>query len=209
MRKGICFLLMAGLAASAFAGDEDEQTLLSGQITHGGFGGPVVKFTRVKGEFGVLVGGRGGWIINHTLSIGGGGYGLVNPISTDPKKIPVLLPFTEPMLSMGYGGFELEYVNHSGKVAHSTLTLLVGAGGVGYQERNNTDWDWDDDHRHPAWDSFFIAEPGLNVELNMTRFFRIDAGASYRFVSGVEKYGLVTSDVAGPSINLTFKFGKF
>lgn len=209
MKRGVCFLLLAVMAVPAFAGDEEEQTLLSGQITHGGFGGPVVKFTRMKNEFGVLVGGRGGWIINHTLSIGGGGYGLVNPITADTNAIPVFLPYHEPVLGMGYGGFELEYISHSGRLAHSTWTLLVGAGGVGYQERRNAEWDWNEDQRHPAWDSFFIVEPGVNLELNVTAFFRLDAGASYRFVSGIEKFGLVTSDVAGASVNLTFKFGKF
>jgi hypothetical protein len=55
-----------------FAGDE---TLFSGNVEHGGFGGPVVKFTQIKDEFGVLVGGRGGWIINHSFVLGAGGYG--------------------------------------------------------------------------------------------------------------------------------------
>ena len=27
--------------------------------------GPAIRFTQIDGDFGVLVGGRGGWIINH------------------------------------------------------------------------------------------------------------------------------------------------
>jgi len=37
----------------------------------------------------------------------------------------------------------------------------------------------------------------------------MDVGAGYRFVSGVESYDLTDSDIGGPSLNVTFKFGRF
>ena len=40
--------------------------------------GPAIRFTQIDGDFGVLVGGRGEWIINHRFVLGGGGYGLTN-----------------------------------------------------------------------------------------------------------------------------------
>lgn len=204
MKHRIILALLVVLAARAFS--QDEETLLTGQLTHGGFGGPVVKFTRLSDEFGVLVGGRGGWIINHCFIIGGGGYGLVNSIP-GPDGIPLMV---EPVLTMGYGGFEMEYLRHSGKLIHSTVQLLIGGGGVGYHELRDEDWNFDNDvNGNPNWDSYFIIEPGIGLELNVTSFFRIDAGASYRFVSGVEKNGLTNGEIGGPSAVLTFKFGKF
>ena len=204
MKHRIILALLVVLAARAFS--QDEETLLTGQLTHGGFGGPVVKFTRLSDEFGVLVGGRGGWIINHCFSIGGGGYGLVNSIP-GPDGIPLMI---EPVLTVGYGGFEMEYLLHSGKLIHSSVQLLIGGGGVGYHERRDEDWNFDNDvNGNPTWDSFFIIEPGIGLELNVTSFFRIDAGASYRFVSGVEKNGLTNGEIGGPSAVITFKFGKF
>ena len=204
MKKWILALLAVLIAFPALA--QDEETLLTGEITHGGFGGPVVKFTRLDGEFGLLIGGRGGWIINHSFVIGGGGYGLVNSIP-GPEGIPMMM---EPLLTVGYGGFEMEYVHHSGKLIHSSLNLLIGGGGAGYHEKANEDWDFgNDSQNNPTWDSFFIAEPGIAVELNITSFFRIGAGGSYRFVSGIEKNGLTNEDIGGPSVVLTFKFGKF
>ena len=145
-------------------------------------------------------------IINHSLSIGGGGYGLVNSIP-GPDGIPLM---TEPVLTMGYGGFEMEYIRRSGKLVHSSVQLLIGGGGVGYHERRDEDMNFENDmENNPTWDSFFIVEPGIGVELNVTSFFRINAGASYRFVSGVEKNGLTNGEIGGPSAVLTFKFGKF
>jgi hypothetical protein len=51
----------------------EEKTLVGNGFDNGGYGAPVVKFMSLGGEVGVLVGGRGGWIINHTFVIGGGG----------------------------------------------------------------------------------------------------------------------------------------
>jgi hypothetical protein len=204
MRRWMLVLLMSAVALQAAA--QEEETLLTGELTNGGFGGPVVKFTRLDGEFGLLLGGRGGWIINHSFSIGGGGYGLVTSIP-GPAGTGGM---TEPLLTVGYGGFEVEYVRHSGKMVHSTLNLLIGGGGAGYHEKAEEDWDMENDIKgNPTWDSFFIAEPGIGVELNVTSFFRINAGASYRFISGIEKNGLTNEDISGPSAVLTFKFGKF
>ena len=100
-----------------------EQTLVGHGIESGGFGAPVVKFTQVNGEFGVLVGGRGGWIINHVFVLGGGGYGLVNDI-----WVRGFVP--EPRLQFGYGGIELEGIIASNSLVHFTVVGLVGGGGV-------------------------------------------------------------------------------
>jgi len=202
MKKCMCLAVFFLMTFSAF-GEYEEETLFQGEITHGGFGGPVVKFTQIRDELGVLVGGRGGWIINHTLSLGGGAYGLANEIAG-----PDTLPYIKPLLNLGYGGFEIEYLWHSGRLVHSTFSLLIGGGGVGYYEGNDQR-DYDRDDHWENWDSFFITEPSFQIELNVTAFLRMDVGASYRFVSGVESYDLTDSDIGGPSLNVTFKFGRF
>ncbi|OGC90870.1 MAG: hypothetical protein A2W25_13145 [candidate division Zixibacteria bacterium RBG_16_53_22] len=203
MRILIGFSLIMALMA-AMAGAEDE-TLLSGEIEHGGFGAPVVKFTELKDEFAVLVGGRGGWIINHSFSIGGAGYGLVNQdideriISTD----------TTLFLTMGYGGVEFEYIASSEKLMHMTISSLIGGGAIDYLAKSNSrDWDHHDYHSDNA-DAFFVFEPAINGELNVVEFFRIGAGVSYRFISGVETEELTDNDLSGLAANIMFKFGKF
>ena len=178
-----------------------EQTLVgSGEISHGGFGGPVFKYTQIKGEPAVLVGGRGGWIINHTFVIGGGGYGLVNQIEAD-----YLINNKHPFINFGYGGLELEYIIQSDQVVHFSVYTLIGAGGITYKEDIWNDWDdWSS-----ASDEFFVFEPAINVEINIISFFRINAGVTYRFISGVYYSDLQNSDLAGFSGALTLKFGSF
>lgn len=178
-----------------------EQTLVgNGEITNGGFGGPVIKYTQIKNEPAVLIGGRGGWIINHTFVIGGGGYGLANQIEGDN-----FIDFSKPYINFGYGGLELEYIIQSDQIVHFSVYTLIGAGGVNYRDNMHSSWDnWDYNS-----DEFFVLEPALNVEVNITSFFRINAGANYRYISGVNYDNLKNEDLAGFSGVLTLKFGNF
>lgn len=183
-----------------------EQTLLGrGEISHGGFGGPVIKYVQVKGEPGILVGGRGGWIINHSFVLGGGGYGLVNDIKADEIRTNFIDPFYDRYINFGYGGVELEYIVQSDQLVHLSVYTLIGAGAVSYRDRNWNDFgDW-----NSPTDAFFVFEPAVNAELNIISFMRISAGLSYRFISGATLDSISNSDLDGPSAVLTFKFGKF
>jgi hypothetical protein len=208
--KTYLFFLFVLIPTLALA---QEETLLSGGVEHGGFGGPVVKVTRINGQDAVLVGGRGGWIINHTFVIGGGGYGLVTDVR---PSVPGLLG--QDKLMLGYGGLELEFILQSDRVVHLTVPILIGAGAVGYRNGywgHGVDLDLGIDNR---FDTFFIVEPGVDLELNVVSFFRINAGLSYRHVSGIGVPTDITgsarplasnSDLRGVSWMIGFKFGSF
>lgn len=193
------------ISCAAFA--QEETLLQKDKITHGGFGGPVVKYTQIKGDPAVLVGGRGGWIINHSFIIGGGGYGLVNNIDANNPFINYYWG-VRPYLNFGYGGLELEYIIQSDRLIHYSVCTLIGGGGVSYRRSLIEDNNWDDDWSSPN-DAFFVFEPSFNVEVNIISFMRVNAGVSYRFISGANFDDLRNSDLAGPSVMLTFKFGKF
>jgi hypothetical protein len=156
---------------------------------------------------GLLVGGRGGWIINSSFSIGGGGYGLV----TSPKinDYPTFYDDSSAYLRVGWGGLFLEYINSSNKLIHFTVNALVGAGGASYTRSFHDGMNWDNSGWVYESTLFLVVEPGATVDLNVAKFFRISLGASYRFVSGVELSRTANKDLSGPSANLAFKFGKF
>ncbi len=191
-------IILALLIICTYKISAQEQTLLSGTITHGGYGGPEVKFTQIGDNFGVLVGGKGAWIINHTFAIGGGGYGLANNIETNGPTY-----YTRPVLNFGYGGVILEYIQNSDQLVHYNISALIGGGGVNYRERNGGEMG---DHFS---ETFFIVEPGANAEFNIAKFFRINLGVSYRILSNVEFDKFDQNDLGGVSGNVTFKFGNF
>ena len=206
MKKAILIMVFSLLALQVYA---EEETLLSGDLTHGVMGGPVVKFSQVNGENSVLVGGRGGWIINHSFVIGGGGYGLVNDI-----KVPNVYDENgvQANLVFGYGGLELEYIGRPNKLVHYSMYMLVGAGGISnsvYDDDYRDDYENHNHYNHIEDDAVWVVEPALNVTLNVTSFFRVSAGAGYRYVGGANLTGTSNEDLSNTTFNLTFRFGKF
>ncbi len=194
-------ILVLVSALCAISVQEQPRTLVGEPLHSGGFGALELKWGRLTGEDALFVGGRGGWIINHSFVLGGGGYGLV---SQDIRVIPAGGSPRDCRLEMGYGGLELEYVYRSLDVVHGSVLLLLGAGSAGYRDRG-----WD---RTIASDAFFVMEPGLTVELNVIRSFRIALGGSYRFVTGFDLPDLPTvhnKDLDGLTGSLAFKFGSF
>jgi len=69
---------------------------------------------------------------------------------------------------------------------------------------------------------FFLVEPGVDLEFNVVKFFRIGVGASYRFTNGVSlrykqldaNFDEIVTEIDKDaldsfSFNLCFKFGWF
>jgi hypothetical protein len=191
-------ILCSALALIALPIVAQEKTLISGDIESGGYGGPVLQVTQINKQSAVLAGGVGGWIINHTIVLGGGGYGLVTDVTA---KYPD--PFYgSQYLTVGYGGLYLEYIASSDEVIHLTVGALVGAGSVGYKNQDMF-------NMNRSIDQFFVLEPNIQLNLNVTQFFRISAGANYRWVTGVQNNITSNADLSGPSGMLMLRFGMF
>lgn len=200
MKKAFVLILAVLIATPAFA---QMETVFSGRITSGGYGGPMVKLGDIGGETGVWVGGKGGWIINHSFVIGGGGYGLVS----ENKETYILFSNRTRMISCGYGGLIMEYIITPRKIAHLTAGLLIGAGAAGHRFKDEDgDYEWDNNINA---DAFFALEPNLGAELNIARHIRMEIGATYLYTSGVELSDLDDDDIDGPNGYLTLKFGAF
>ncbi len=200
MKKLILFFSLVTLPL--FAG---ERTLLSGHVDHGGYGGPVVKYTQIgpNNADGVLVGGQGGWIIDHRFVLGGAGYGLTTKVNADWYDVRTYAGEPSPyVLDFGYGGVLLSFIGNSDDLVHYEIFGIIGSGGVNYRLKN----DYGDTNNG---DAFFVAEPGVNVVLNVTHFFRIGFGGTYRYVRGVDLEGLTDGDLSNFSAQVTFKFGAF
>ncbi|MGB2870123.1 MAG: hypothetical protein WBD36_16870 [Bacteroidota bacterium] len=199
MKQLTLFFLVVILSTPALS---QEQTVFDAEnIEHGGYGAFVVGFTNVNNEFGVLVGGRGGWIINHTFAIGLGGYGIGNNVHSLVEG-----PLGQRFMNFGYGGLDLEFIVNSDDMVHWSIHTLLGGGSVGFRgERDDVrgfDMDMHDDE-------FFVAEPGINLDLNVISWFRASAGVRYRYISGVASEASTNGNLTGTSAVLTLRFGKF
>lgn len=184
-----------------FAQDDEPETLFSGVNSISGFGGPMMQFSSVNGEFAFFMGGGGAVLFNRRFFLGGYGMGMTNG---DIKHQASDLQ--KHTLQFGHGGFWLGYVIQPNKAVHFSVSSQAGWGGVSlgedYSSINNRIYDEDD---------VFVLCPQAEVELNLTNFMRVGIGGGYRMVSGLQMEGvaLENSDLSGPFGSLTFKFGWF
>jgi len=202
MRYLMFVIMLFAFAANLAA--QEEETLFKGDFEKGGFGGPVVKFTSIKNQGAIMVGGRGGWIINHSLALGGGGYGVVTEVDAPAGVLPLEGPLD---IEFGYIGFEVEYIIHPKSLLHFSIYTLAGGGATNFVK--DVGPVTESNEQAGETDFLFVLEPAVNAELNITTWFRLNAGVSYRLTSGVNQVGLDESDFSGMTATLTFKFGKF
>lgn len=210
MKKFACLALLASISSTALAAasppgplpspPRDETLFGPGDFHVGYFGAPVLKAAEVQGNWALLLGGRGGVVLGHTLAFGVGGY-----ICTEFVNQDIYTYEGPPDLLFMYGGLEVEYVLFSHKLVHATGQALIGGGSL-VEEQND---EWYHHGGNQIYDGFFVVEPGVSVELNVLSFFRVAVGAGYLYVNGVELEGLANEDFSGPTAMVQFKFGSF
>lgn len=207
-------LLFVLISVSGFAQTENEhedkiQTLFGeNRLRSGGYGAVSNKFTTINGDYANLVEMYGGWYINQRFLLGLSGSATTNdiPVPAEYSAIPGV------QLSYEYVQFGLatEYVLGSNRTFHLVFHLMSGAGLTIQYDRYDFRESGRRTHHRPMDENwFFVAEPGVQLEVNLTKWMRFSPGYSYRSVYGSDAAGLSDSDLSGSSFNATLKFGKF
>jgi hypothetical protein len=188
--------------------DEDISTLFGdkkGSVDHGGWGGLTFGYTKINEKDTYLMGARGGWLIDHHLTIGLAGYGFISD-----KTFYVPEAGADANLAGGYGGLFLEANIAPYYPVHVTIPLIIGAGGVTYADQK---WWEGNDYNYPASsidsDAYFVLEPGLEIEINLIKFMRLGIGGSYRYTSQVTMVNSSGSMLQGWNGYFNLKFGWF
>lgn len=185
--------------------NSEVQTLMGGKSHFGFFIAPVIKGGLIMDEAALLSGMRFGWTINRVVSLGIEGYGLAPTIVRDDIVNNLKV---RPL--MGYGGFFIEPIIGSTRLIHVTTPLMIGAGWVGHirdwnDEQNNDLYRDDLIDKQVVW----VVEPGVNAEINVASFFRVNLGVSYRFMPESTLINTAPKSFEGLNYSLTLKFGRF
>ena len=186
----------------------DIRTLLGQNNAIGGYGGISMQYTRIDDRDAFVFGARGGLLLGHLVTIGLGGSGFFNDVHYDSGI------GTDISLAGGYGGFFFEPILMPTLPVHVSFPVLVGAGGVAVVSVNDNDNIWEDNFKSEASDAFMVIKPGIEIELNVTKFFRFCLGAYYLYTSEVNIQFPLENEIPydilrGFSGGVTFKFGRF
>ena len=207
----IAVVVLLLMATSGFAQkNQNEYTTIFNKkkdkrTVHGGYGSFGYGYTQIDGKDAILFNLKGAWVIDHNIALGFAGYGFFNNLQKTSNP-------TDYYLAGGYGGFFFEPILFSNAPVHLTVPILIGGGGVSTIPSNY--WNNPFDFYDNSYDAFFVFEPGVEIEFNVVRFFRLAVGGTYRFTNGV----LLENPQSGPvpvksldgfNVYLQLKFGKF
>ncbi len=183
---------------------EETQTLLNmSNLSLSGYGAPVVRFSKMGDSYSTLVGGRGGLIINDNFVLGGCGMGLAHPRDRSEFSGKTYSGNYD-RVDFAYGGGLIEYYFTPKSLFGFSAGATIGGGGLTFHSRKEA---YDEDEY--GSDVFFVAEPEVNVFVNITKFCRIGAGISYRYVKGIGVEEFDDKDFRGPSVGIIVALGWF
>jgi hypothetical protein len=180
------------------------RTLLGHDRSGGAYGSFTLGYSVIDNDKAVILGGRLSWIANHYIGVGIGGTGFINEFHYEPGLN------REVALTGGYGGLYIEPILFPRAPVHLSFPVLFGAGGISYISNHS---DFNENFIEDS-EAFLMIEPAAELELNLTRFFRLAFGTSYRFPTAFD-VGLIgipavnAKSLKGFSYTITLKFGRF
>lgn len=196
----------------------------TGNLSVTGFGGPLVGFSTVMNEFAVTTAGGGAALFNQQIFIGGYGEGLatehfIRDLKIYNKSSQTNHSYDKMQLTFGHGGMWLGYVNDHYKLIHWGASAKFGVGGLGLTYPGFTM----DKYEMLMSDVVFVLTPQIEMEINLFPWMKLNFGAGYRLVTGVNKtYDYIesngeivtknffnTNDFNSPSFTIGILFGGF
>jgi hypothetical protein len=180
------------------------KTLLGRNRAGGAYCSITTGYSNIDGRNAILFGGRFAWIASHSLGVGVGCTGFINEFHYEPSLDK------DVFLTGGYGGLYIEPILFPRSLVHLSFPVLFGAGGISYISK---DLDINNNFIEDS-KAFLLIEPSAEIELNLTKYFRISFGASYRLptkfdIGFHEDYNIDIKSIRSLSYIVTLKFGKF
>ncbi len=181
---------------------ETHQSLLQAPIKFSGFGGPIYEYSAVSGDFNVATGGGGALLINQQLFIGA--YGLRS--NNHSSLLVEGIQYDRVRVDFDHGGLWVGYIHESSRLIHYGISAKIAGGNirlVDERERGRGN------SYQIARDGVFVSTPQAEVELNVLKWMKLNAGLGYRIVAGVETAPLKNADFNSLQGTFTIMFGWF
>lgn len=199
--NGLIFVLMFALlhwSSIVFAQEQGStKTLLGSEVKVTEIFAPEIKINSIQGDIGTLVGFYCGPMINRTFLVGAcGGVNLGHP-----------------RVNYGYFGGIGQYVYQPEEMVHFSSQLVIAYGTT--KDYENPKSGPMDNFWNISGASFFLIEPGVNLEVNISNNLVLVTGVSYRYISGLNETSedisithVTNEDLSGINFNIGLKFCK-
>lgn len=189
------------ITSTAQTNDEAKTIFGNGKPHLGYFVSPFGQVGKIAGSTAVLPGINAGLLFNNKFTIGAS-YKFIATENT-----PVGEADDRLYLDQFYAGLKFEYSIFPTKPVHFNLFLEAGLGHTELDMKDAYEFDHFEGSGTNA--SFFYAEPGAAIELNLWKYLKLDIGAGYRFASAVTYRSITEKNIMGFTFSGGLKIGLF
>jgi hypothetical protein len=220
------FVLSLIFTAQVFGQDSTKTQTLFGHSklkTIGIYGSSEIQYGQEAGSFTALYGSTVMLQFNKKWGIG------VSAFETGHNFAPTALNALKLLnFDAKFGGLNLEYTPKPLSLIHVSFPLFLGAGfaeidsvstqnerGKYSRDRNKSGFG-DEMYSNKSESAFFVVQPGIKLETNVTKFAKLYLGANYRLATGKSTstntntaFIPVNTQLNGLSISLGAKIGIF
>ena len=205
-QKSIVLLLCSLFGVMSFAQEDQNYVEFNDRdnVVHGVYLGLNVRYGEIDDADTFIGGFKVAYVANQQFEIGFEG----NFIYSDQDVFNTALSRREDLIG-GYGGLHLEPIFFSKSRVNLSFPLLIGAGGIGVIEDDFNDYDFEEELTEDDFDAIFVAEPGISLLYNISRYVQVEAGVKYRFSSKINLVNSPVDRINGFSGGVGIKAGVF
>jgi hypothetical protein len=194
----VMVVILLCLSAVASAQEVDStKSLFGSNVNVSEIWTPEVKINSIQGDLGTQIGFYGGAVFNQSILLGiSGGLNL-----------------SHPRVNYGYFGALGQYIYRPTNLWHCSGQLLVAYGTT--KDYEDPKSGLLDNFWNISGAGFFMMEPGINLELNLSKRLTLVTGISYRYVTGLDENNenvqithVTNEDLSGINFNIGLKFKK-
>jgi hypothetical protein len=174
------------------------------------------KITSLNGNNAKFIGGTFGIILKNRTRIGLGGYSLTGKNMFEYQEPSGENTVYQLKNELNYFGPFFEFVFLPDSRVHITIPVQFGGGKTTIKQEvqlNQLSFPGPEEIERTYWATvekcnLAVIEPGVNVELEILSWMKLDLGASYRFVMGSELNSIPHSnqEFSGTAFHIGLKF---
>jgi len=196
MKKLVSFLVITLLSCAAIA--QEAKTIFSDENQLSFAWGMDMKVNSIQDNTGTLWEIYGGALVNNSTII----------------ALAAGMNVGHPKVNYGYWGLMGQYTYKPLELIHFGGQLLIGAGSTkDYEQKKSSTFD---NYGNITGPGFYLIEPAINAEVNLSRKAKLYLGLGYRIVTGLDedhdlisKTNVTNKDLSGVNVMIGVKFALF
>lgn len=176
---------------------DDSQNVVNGVYLGLNFG-----YGEMDGKSTYFGGAKIAYVANKQFEVGFSGVGFYSEQNSNGSLI-------SNDVFGGYGGLHLEPIFFGPSKFSLSFPMLVGGGAIAYANKDLDDIIDDGNGEIEEWEPFFVFEPGVSVQYNISRYLQFEMGIKYRMSSEFELFPEGIHNINGFTGGIGLKVGIF